>query len=541
MTYKVTITWSPTTAQSAIEQLAETIGGRFDLEKSYVQKDVFKDTPYYSEAPDGTLGDTPVSDNENTMHKGVLLAFKQAIENDEHSILLTGISAKDALYFEELGYPMGEQGFTIEVEQESGGEHPVEVDEISFKIFDSYEDYGDENIGWFAVEISPGETYHFIKISEDYVTRKDGSVLLDAVLSDSSGTVLDSSIIDPECKPINDENTLFMLSDQGVVPMFIITVPGGTSWTEGGVNVDFPSGGSWTYFEILSEFSAEGVASVSYTKVVETLKSISAQIQKTGYFVGQTLDLRELSVSATYTHIDDGQEVSVIYPLSSDEYTTIPEDGYTFTETGNIDLVVSYKDKTASIELGACATTNDTTITWDGVPKDGFTLTTERPADWGTSWYMYYESDGSGGYKPAEPLSWQAGDAPPTWKENTYYDAKGVKWGAGDELSAEKFYLVLDGLVPDPWNFAASVDAVFNDLDYYALLRPPYAPLSGDYYYYWKDTNGMDFAVCVKRAGCTVTIGQKSAVFDKAGTYFLQKRANTSLKFEFVQSLIFNK
>ena len=89
MSYKVTITWSPTTAQSAIEQLAETIGGRFDLEKSYVQTEMFKDTPYYSEAPDGTLGTGSSEEDENTMHKGVLLAFKQAVENNEHSIELT--------------------------------------------------------------------------------------------------------------------------------------------------------------------------------------------------------------------------------------------------------------------------------------------------------------------------------------------------------------------------------------------------------------------------------------------------------------------
>ena len=137
MSYKVTIIWQPTTPEYEISKLAESIGGVLELEPSYVQSDTFKDTPYYSEAPDGELGTAPVDDSKDTMHKGVLLAFRTAIETGEHSIELNGITTKDALYFEELAGIMRGQGFTITVEYvPDGGDHPTETDSISFDVKD---------------------------------------------------------------------------------------------------------------------------------------------------------------------------------------------------------------------------------------------------------------------------------------------------------------------------------------------------------------------------------------------------------------------
>ena len=536
MSYKVTITWSPTTAQSAIEQLAETIGGRFDLEKSYVQTEMFKDTPYYSEAPDGTLGTGSSEADENTMHKGVLLAFKQAIENDEHSIVLTGIKRLTALYFEELSYVMGEQGFIIAVEEEPGGDHPVEVDEISFDILDYYSDYGEENVDWFVFE-NEGDTFYIVRVSKDYLPTEI-SYPINTVAGDYS------RITNMETNVDSENNAVVYNLGGGLDQVLVIGATSAEGGTYGGI-LPFPTGGTWTLFNILQAVKSEyNASSMTISKVKTTLEEISVKTAptKSGYFVGETLDLSGLRVEATYSYVADGVEKIVTKEISTDDCVISPQSGYVFSSGGVVDVSIAYEGKTTVCQVGAVEVDTGLSFTWDGVP-DEFILSTEEPEDWETAWPMYYELDGQGGYKLAEPSTWTHGQYP-EWKSDTYYLPKcctatqyhtSAQQGSHDY--AERYCLVLDGIVPDPEKQDAvmtySASGVSSDYNAYQ-----YASYNGSGFSY--TTNGGGIVVCVKAPGVPVSVSEYiTYVFDKVGTYFVQKRYSNTGVIDYPQELKF--
>ena len=537
MSYKVKITWQPTTAQSAVEQLAETIGGRLEPEKSYVQTEMFKDTPYYSEAPDGTIGTGSSEEDENTMHKGVLLAFKAAIENGEHSIELTGISAKDALYFEELGYPMGEQGFTIEVEQESGGEHPVEVKKATFNVLSSYEDYGKEDVDWFVFK-NEGDTFHLVRVCEDYFpteTPEKGCY----ILVDEDGEQSVTSFYATS----SGENVTMYAFGGSIDALFLVGVTdadGGTLDMEN-IHINFPSGGMWSIYEMLNG----AFSSLSISILKEEIKSIEIKTMptKTGYFVGDSLDLTGISVTATYALMDGQTEVETgTETIYEDDCTFSPESGTTLSTAGDMIVTTTYEGKTTTLSVYAIETTDSATLTWDGQLNTQFTLLDSKPTDWENVWPRYFESDGNGGFKPAGPTTWNDGYYP-NWSENTYYYANDLIHFSGNRVIEDAYFKVLDGVVPDPREQVSSIDATFGGSVISGLTIPSQSVYEGDNFWYSYASNDC-YVICTKKPDTSVTLGGSHyppTVFANPGTYFLWRRLNNVDHPVYTEELKFNK
>lgn len=409
MAYKVTITWSPTTAQSAIEQLAETIGGRFDLEKSYVQKEVFKDTPYYSEAPDGTLGTGSSEADENTMHKGVLLAFKQAIENDEHSIVLTGIKRLTALYFEELSYAMGEQGFIITVEESS--EHPTEITYI-----DKF-----ENLGEVVVHTKEGDM-KLIRFSEDYFPV--GSPVLQMTMK-VNGEEMDVS-----------KSTVTQISDSTYVldaGLFMITDADGSHVEIDDMITDFPSGGMWITEEAFEMFSQTPGLSISAEEIAVTSFNVTHLPNKLTLYQGAEFYYGGFECDVTYS---DGTSATL------DHYEGVQFEPKQYTPCEQIG------DVTVTASYGGFSSTFNVTVTprqfvqndkfckfhykdieegypYAGYYTDGFTLTESLPPDWSTNYTKYFTRTGTGEsqanayYYAPNPQE----ESAPEWVPDTYYSS----------------------------------------------------------------------------------------------------------------------
>ena len=136
MQYKITISWQEVSAP--VVQTVESIFAAFNLAPSYTQSDAFKNTAYENPYPNGTLGsDFSLEDyiESNTFHKGAMLIFQKAIEDDAHSITITIKSPLQAAYYEEIGNALADNGVSVSVEEVPGGDLSPEdqalVDEIS--------------------------------------------------------------------------------------------------------------------------------------------------------------------------------------------------------------------------------------------------------------------------------------------------------------------------------------------------------------------------------------------------------------------------
>lgn len=468
------------------------------------------------------------------MHKGVLLAFRTAIETGEHSIELNGITTKDALYFEELAGIMRGQGFTITVEYvPDGGDHPTETDSISFDVKATPEEYGKGN--YFSVDVF-GEEYYVIKVSEDYLPTTSEELVVKRDFGDG-----EPSYDTIEVESLNEENTVFNYDELG---LWGVTVSAGASADIGGIVVDFPSGGSWMLFMSIVGFDVGTV--ISYTNIVdETVEGISVKFPpaKTAYFAGENLNLAGLMMDITYSHYEGDEKVERQETLSGYELYDIcefsPAAG-TSLSSGTTTVVATCGDASASFDVYAVATTTELSVTWGGIPEDELVLTTSQPENWAWNWNEYYEIDGQN-YKPAGPVSWNTGYFP-TWEENKYYQADGIILNPSQD-SLARYYLILDGVVVDPRQEVTSITATVGNQEYSTtdsrLTKPlPYV-YNGDWFYYAYGT--YFYVVCIKKPGITVNVGGINATFDKAGTYFIQYRNNGTDGFVYTQSLVFTK
>lgn len=136
MQYKITISWQEV-SEPTLNTIA-SICAAFKLTGGYAQSDEFKDTPYYSPYPNGTLGVDFSLENyfeENTFHPGILLAIQKAVEADSHSIEITIRSQLQAAYYEEVGAALADNGVSVSVEEVEGGDLSPEdqalVDEMA--------------------------------------------------------------------------------------------------------------------------------------------------------------------------------------------------------------------------------------------------------------------------------------------------------------------------------------------------------------------------------------------------------------------------